>query len=162
MRLSVVEARDRFTAGRVARLATSGAGERPLVVPVTFAVTVLGAPEAPGRDEEMPESIVSVVDHKPKSTSRLRRLRHIRADPRVSLLVDHYEEDWSRLWWARADGRARVVPAGEPDHAAAVAALAARYPQYRRLAPSGPAIVVTDIRWSGWSFAEPGGSGGSG
>jgi PPOX class probable F420-dependent enzyme len=100
-------------------------------------------------------TIMTIVDHKPKSTrTGLRRLHDIRANPLVSLLVDHYDDDWARLWWARADGLARIVEAGDPRHAAAVAALTARYSQYRRVPPTGPAIVVAVTRWSGWAYSE--------
>ncbi|WP_261558261.1 TIGR03668 family PPOX class F420-dependent oxidoreductase [Frankia tisae] len=148
MRLSGVEARARFAAARVARLATVGADGQPLVVPVTFAVEAV-------RGTLGASHIVTVVDHKPKSTrTGLRRLRDIRNNPLVSLLVDHYDDDWARLWWARADGKARIVEAGDPWHATAVAALTARYPQYQQIPPAGPAIVVAVTRWSGWSYAD--------
>ncbi|WP_061294629.1 TIGR03668 family PPOX class F420-dependent oxidoreductase [Herbidospora cretacea] len=111
----------------MARLATSG----PRVVPVTFAL-----------DGEV---IVSAVDHKPKTTRRLRRLEDIAADPRVSLLVDHYDDDWDRLWWVRADGVARVVAAWP------VECLAAKYPQYRERPPEGPFIVIDVRHWQDWS-----------
>jgi PPOX class probable F420-dependent enzyme len=88
MRLSAAEARSRFAGARVARLATVSATGVPHLVPVTFAV--LG------------ERIVFVVDDKPKSTTRLRRLDNIAARPTVCLLVDIYDDDWTRLWWARA------------------------------------------------------------
>ncbi|MCM3923732.1 TIGR03668 family PPOX class F420-dependent oxidoreductase [Frankia sp. AiPs1] len=102
-----------------------------------------------------PATIVTVVDHKPKSTQTgLRRLRDIHDNPLVSLLVDHYDDDWARLWWARADGLARIVEAGDPRHAAAVAALTARYYQYRQVPPTGPAIVVAVTRWSGWAYSD--------
>ncbi|WP_255649128.1 TIGR03668 family PPOX class F420-dependent oxidoreductase [Frankia sp. ArI3] len=98
---------------------------------------------------------MTIVDHKPKSTrTELRRLRDIRANPLVSLLVDHYDDEWARLWWARADGLARIVEAGDPRHAAAAAALTARYRQYRQVPPTGPAIVVAVTRWSGWAYSE--------
>jgi len=66
------------------------------------------------------------------------------------VLVDHYEDDWTRLWWVRADGTARVVE----DHAEAARAtdaLAGRYPQYRRARPAGPVVAISNIRLSGWS-----------
>ncbi len=79
-------------------------------------------------------TLVTAVDHKPKRTTALRRLANIAANPQVSVLVDHYEDDWDRLWWARADGRARVVPAGQDLElrATALDALAGRYRQYLR------------------------------
>jgi len=130
------EARALFASAPVARLATADAEGHPHLVPITFAV---------GGDE-----IVTAVDHKPKRTTRLRRLDNIEANPRVSVLVDHYEDDWSKLWWARADGTARLVEPDTPDHDRAVSALAARYPQYVEQRPSGRVIVISASRWSGW------------
>jgi PPOX class probable F420-dependent enzyme len=128
------EARRRFSAVRVARLATVGADGRPHLVPVCFAVDG--------------ETIYSAVDDvKPKATMRLRRLANVAENPSVSLLVDHYDDDWSALWWVRADGRARVLEAA-PD---AVALLVARYSQYRDSPPSGPVLAVDVERWAGWS-----------
>ncbi len=136
MRLTEEEARARFGAAPVARLATAGKDGQPHLVPVTFAV---------GGD-----LIYTAVDHKPKTTVNLRRLRNITDNPQVCLLADHYVEDWDELWWVRADGRARVI-----DGAAAMRhpldLLAERYEQYRRARPSGPVIVVEVIRWTGWS-----------
>lgn len=91
------------------------------------------------------------VDHKPKSTRALKRLANIEANPAVSLLVDHYSDEWEQLWWARADGEARIVTGG-PEHQEALAHLTARYLQYRERSPDGPVILVTVRRWSGWSF----------
>ncbi|KAA9373720.1 TIGR03668 family PPOX class F420-dependent oxidoreductase [Microbispora cellulosiformans] len=139
-------ARELFAAARVARLATAGAEGAPRLVPVTFATAY--ASEVTGSRDV----VVTAVDHKPKSTADLRRLRDIRDDPRVCLLADHYEEDWERLWWVRADGRARVVESG-PARDRAVAWLAAKYAQYRERPPAGPAILVEIDRWSGWSYA---------
>ena len=85
----------------------------------------------------------SVVDHKPKRTTALRRLDNIRAHPAVCLLVDHYEDNWSALWWVRLDGTARVLTDG-PEHERAIAALIAKYPQYRAVPPSG-AVVAIDV-----------------
>jgi len=123
----------------VARLATVSAEGAPHIVPVTFAVEG--------------DVIWTAVDHKPKRTTALRRLANIAANPRVALLADHYDEDWEALWWARADGTARVVePAAEPElRAAAVRALAARYPPYRARPPAGALVVIAVERWSGWS-----------
>lgn len=137
MRLDEGEARRRFFAARVARLGTVSAGGQPHLVPVTFA----GAGE----------KVVFAVDAKPKASTDLRRLRNIRANPRVSLLADHYDEDWSRLWWVRADGVARILdPGGGP-----VGALVAKYPRYRDQPPAGPVVEVTVTRWSGWAYAGP-------
>lgn len=131
-------ARSRFEAARVARLATVSAAGEPHLVPVAFAV--------------VGSRLVTAVDHKPKSTTRLRRLANIAAHPSVALLVDEYDEDWLQLWWARADGTARVPPA--TDVAWALDALVARYPQYAEHRPAGPVVVVEVQRWSGWSAAE--------
>jgi PPOX class probable F420-dependent enzyme len=134
----VDEARARFAAARSARLATVGADGSPHVVPICFAL-----------DDD---TLYTAVDHKPKRTTNLRRLANIAANPRVSVLADHYEdEDWTRLWWVRADGTARVLPAG---HADAVTLLQARYAPYRENPPQGPVIAIAVARWSGWSGGE--------
>jgi PPOX class probable F420-dependent enzyme len=138
MRLEPAEARDRFARSAVLRLATAGADGRPHVVPCTFAVGGAGR-------------IVIGIDNKPKASTDLRRLRNIGENPRVSLLVDHYAEDWRLLWWARADGTATVEKAGA-EHADDWERLAAKYPQYEAQVLGGPVIVVTVERWSGWAF----------
>ncbi|WP_188194505.1 TIGR03668 family PPOX class F420-dependent oxidoreductase [Nonomuraea sp. SYSU D8015] len=129
-------ARERFGGERVARLATVSGDGAPHLVPVVFALTG--------------DRVVTAIDHKPKTTANLRRLRNIAENPEVSLLVDHYDEDWSRLWWVRADGPARVVESGT-DRESALDALAAKYPHYRDRRPAGPVIVVDVTRWTGWS-----------
>lgn len=94
--------------------------------------------------------IFSVVDHKPKASRQLRRLRNIAQNPRVALLADHYSDDWEQLWWVRADGRASVIEdAGDTRHPIDV--LAERYEQYRVRRPDGPVVVIRVERWSGWS-----------
>ena len=118
----------------MARLATISP-DGPHLVPFVFAV--------------VGERIVSAVDHKPKKTTDLKRLRNIEDNPRVSILADHYEADWARLWWVRADGIARIVPATERP--AAIAALVDRYPQYEERRPEGPVIEIMVNRWSGWT-----------
>ena len=133
MRLPPDAARARFAGERVARLATVSAAGVPHLVPVTFAV--LG------------DRIVFAVDHKPKSTTRLRRLGNIAAQPSVCLLVDVYDEDWTRLWWARADGTAAVLDTDEE----ALDALAARYPTYGERRPGGPVVSIDVTAWSGWA-----------
>jgi len=138
MRLEAAEARDRFARSPVLRLATAGANGRPHLVPCTFAV------DGAGR-------IVIGIDNKPKASTNLRRLRNIRENPRVSLLVDHYADDWTRLWWVRAEGTAAVEEAGV-EHAEHWDLLRARYPQYGAAVLGGPMIVVTVERWSGWAF----------
>ncbi len=133
MRLAAADARTRFSAARVARLATVSASCVPHLVPVTFAV--------------IGPRVVFVVDDKPKSTTRLRRLANIAAHPTVCLLADRYDDDWSRLWWVRADGTATVTDTDEE----AVDALAARYPVYRRRRPTGPVVSIETTAWTGWS-----------
>ncbi len=139
--MDAAEARRRFAAARVVRLATADQGGVPHLVPVTFAVY----------DDVHGDAVTFAVDHKPKTTTKLRRLANIAANPAVCLLADVYDEDWAALWWVRADGTARVLPPGHPDCAAPLAALALRYAQYREIPPAGPVVVVTVTRWSGWS-----------
>jgi PPOX class probable F420-dependent enzyme len=97
------------------------------------------------------DTVWLVIDTKPKSGRRLQRLANIDADPRVSLLVDHYEQDWSAVWWVRADGAATIVEVDEPVGASALAALAAKYPQYAAQPPPGPLIRVVVDTWRSWS-----------
>ncbi len=130
-------ARERFAAGRVARLATMSPGSRPHLVPVVFAA--------------VGDTVWTAVDAKPKSTRSLRRLANVETNPRVSLLVDHYEEDWTALWWVRADGNARIVPVGSAEGAAGVTALVAKYPHYQAEPPPGPVVVIAVVGWSSWS-----------
>ena len=130
--MSPTSGRDR---ARVARLATVTPRGRPQLVPVTF---VVDGPR-----------LWTAVDDKRKRTRSLQRLANIAANPRVSLLVDHYEDDWERLWWVRADGTATV----HKSAATGLAALVARYEQYRARPPSGPFIEVVVNRWRWWSAA---------
>ncbi|GAA4891268.1 TIGR03668 family PPOX class F420-dependent oxidoreductase [Actinomycetospora straminea] len=134
--LDVDDARRRFAAARVARLATVSGDGQPHLVPVVFAVEQ--------------DTVLMAVDQKPKRHRDLKRLRNVDDDPAVSLLVDHYDDDWSTLWWVRADGTASVSDA-EPVLARVRAALGERYPQHREDPPEGPAITVEVGRWSGWS-----------
>ena len=133
------EARARFGAARVACLASVRPDGAPHVVPVVF--TLEG------------DTVWLVVDEKPKRHRRLQRLVNVGVEPRVSLLVDSYDEDWNRLWWVRADGRARIVGEGhELEHA--VSLLLDRYPQERGQPPRGPALAVEVERWRHWSAAS--------
>ncbi|SEF21883.1 PPOX class probable F420-dependent enzyme, Rv0121 family [Amycolatopsis pretoriensis] len=127
------EARSRFAAARVARLATVSAAGVPHLVPVTFAVRG--------------DQVVFAVDHKPKSSVALRRLANIAENPAVCFLADGYAEDWSRLWWTRADGTARVLaPGAEP-----VSWLVEKYAQYRKRPPEHAVVVTRVHKWSGWT-----------
>jgi PPOX class probable F420-dependent enzyme len=131
------EARRRFAAGPVARLATADAAGRPHLVPVVFAVV---------RD-----TVYSAVDDKPKRSTALRRLANVAANPRVALLVDHYEDDWRALWWVRADGTGRVLDAAEPEARDGIDRLVERYPAYRDRRPAGRVLAVDVARWTGWT-----------
>lgn len=117
-------------------MATVAADGRPHLVPITFAVSG--------------DTIVTAIDAKPKTTRSLRRLANIRANPLVAVLADHYDEDWSRLWWARADGEALIV-SDQAGLAAPLELLARRYPAYRQAAPGGPVIAIRVTAWTGWS-----------
>ena len=132
------EARRRFSAGRVARMVSVDAGGQPHVVPVVFAVDG--------------DWIYSIVDAKPKRSMQLKRLANVAANPRVSLVVDHYDEDWTTIWWARADGAAQVVEDG-PLRDRAIDLLSRKYSQYRRDPPMpfGPAVVIIVHHWRGWA-----------
>jgi PPOX class probable F420-dependent enzyme len=127
----------RLTAARVARLATTDPDGRPHLVPIVFALEG--------------DTLYSAVDQKPKRSSTLRRIENARARPDVTILVDHYEEDWGRLWWIRLRGRARVLDDGD-ERDRALALLQEKYPQYRTEPPEGPvlAVDVTEVRdWAG-------------
>ncbi len=135
--MTPAETRERFSAARVARLATADVRGRPHLVPVVFAVDG--------------DRIYSAVDAKPKRTTALRRLRNVEENPFVALLVDHYDDaDWSALWWVRAEGRGRVLEVDAPEARRAVELLRARYPQQRVV---GAVLAVDVERWSGWSAA---------
>jgi PPOX class probable F420-dependent enzyme len=128
-----------FGTARVARLATVGPTGAPHLVPMVFAL--------------VGDVIYTAVDAKPKRHTGLRRLSNIAAEPRVSVLADHYDEDWTVLWWVRADGVARVLDVADPAARAGLTALVERYPQYRVDPPPGPVIAVEVRRWSAWSAA---------
>jgi PPOX class probable F420-dependent enzyme len=128
--------RARLAEARVGRLATVRPDGRPHVVACCFAVEG--------------DRVWTAVDAKPKATPRLQRLANVRANPWASLLVDHYEEEWDALWWVRVDGSAAVLEGGD-EHAAAVAALVAKYPQYEQAPPRGAVIAIDVERWRGWS-----------
>lgn len=135
MLLGPEEARKRFAISRVGRLATVSPRLRPHVVPIVFAVAG--------------EVVYTSVDAKPKTTTALRRLANIAANPAVAVLVDRYDDDWTQLWWVRADGTARIAEGAEAR--AAIGHLTARYSQYERQPPPGPVIAIDVSRWSGWS-----------
>lgn len=130
-------ARTYFLTSRVARLATVRPDGTPHLVPICFALDG--------------DTLYSAVDHKPKRSAELQRLANITANPRVTLLADHYAEDWTTLWWVRADGAARIAEVGSDAHGRAVELLRERYPQYRDAPALGRAIVVEIDRFTGWS-----------
>jgi PPOX class probable F420-dependent enzyme len=133
--VTTAEARERFAAARVARLATADSAGRPHLVPIAFAVEG--------------DRVYSAVDAKPKRTTALRRLANVRENPAVALLVDHYDDaDWTALWWVRADGLGRVLDPEAPEAQRAIALLGERYPQQRA---TGAVLAVDVERWSGWS-----------
>lgn len=134
------EARRRFVQAPVARLATVGVDGRPHLVPLVFAV--------------VEDTVYSAVDAKPKRTSALRRLENVSAHPAVALLADHYDDDWSRLWWVRADGEGRIIAADHAEARDALLRLASRYTQYAERPPPGPVLAVDVTRWSGWSGGD--------
>jgi PPOX class probable F420-dependent enzyme len=117
----------RLTAARVARLATIDPDGRPHLVPIVFALDA--------------DKLYSAVDRKPKRSRTLRRIENARARPDVTILVDHYEDEWDRLWWIRLRGQARVLDEGE-EKDRALALLAAKYEQYREEPPDGPVLAV--------------------
>ena len=128
-----------FAQSPIAMLATVGPDGAPHVVPVVFAVHNAG-------DQAV---VYTAVDAKRKTTRRLQRLTNIEANPRVSMLVDHYDEDWTQLWWVRADGLAEIHHSGD-EMAVGYALLRRKYVQYQRLALDGPVVTVTVARWSSW------------
>jgi PPOX class probable F420-dependent enzyme len=138
-------ARELLGEARVARLATVAPDGRPRIVPIAF---VLAG-----------DVIYHAVDDKPKATRRLARLRDLVAEPRAAVLADHYDEDWTALWWVRADGRARVLEdVAAREAALALDLLAERYEQYRARRPAGPVVALDIERITGWS-ARAGGRG---
>jgi PPOX class probable F420-dependent enzyme len=143
------EARRRFAAARVGRMATVTPQGTPHLVPVVFA--------------QVGDVVYTAVDGKPKTTMALQRLANIEATGRASLLVDEYREDWSALWWVRVDGSAQVLAVdlsvgrhpvrkpGSPEHGRiALDALTRKYPQYVSQPPTGALIAITLRQWRWW------------
>jgi PPOX class probable F420-dependent enzyme len=131
--------RERLRTARVARLATIDPDGRPHLVPIVFAIAG--------------DTLYSAVDAKPKRSRTLRRIENARARPDVTVLVDRYDDDWSRLWWLRLRGRARVLDGGaEADEALRL--LTEKYVQYSTVQPGLPVLAVDVLEWRSWS-AEP-------
>lgn len=137
MALSKHEALTRFQSARVAHLATVDADGRPHLVPVTFAAWA--------------DKVITAVDHKPKSTTNLKRLHNIRTNPQVSVLTDEYDDDWSHLWWVRVDGTAEVIET-EPRRSQLVEHLIEKYSQYQDHPPKGPAIQIHIGAVQSWTY----------
>lgn len=137
--MAEIDAPALFAQSPVAMLATVGSDGAPHVVPVVFAVNI-------DRD---PPVVYTAIDAKRKSTKRLQRLANIEANPRVSILVDHYDDDWTELWWVRADGVAEIHQSGD-EMASGYALLRRKYVQYQRLALDGPVVTIAVDRWAGW------------
>ena len=130
------EAARRVAAARVARLATVGPDGRPHAVPVCFVLEG--------------DTVYSAVDRKPKRSTDLQRLANVRAHPDAAILVDHYDEDWTTLWWVRLRGRARVLQTGD-ERARALTLLQEKYPQYREQPPDGDVLALDVDEWRSWS-----------
>jgi len=134
-----VDAEAMLREARIARLATADPNGQPHVVPVCFAYDGT--------------AIYIVIDEKPKRTApqRLRRVRNIIANPKVAMIVDHYEEDWRRLRYTLVTGTARVIESG-PDHIRAIALLREKYPQYRTMRLEGrPVVVISPAGMIAWA-----------
>jgi len=121
---------------RVARLATLDEDGGPHLVPIVFALAG--------------DTLYSAVDAKPKRSRTLRRIENARKRPDVTVLVDSYEEDWTRLWWVRLRGRARVLDRGD-EAERGLALLVDKYEQYRERPPGPPVLAVDVVEWRGWS-----------
>ena len=129
----------RFTDAPRAQLSTINPNGTPHLVPIVFAVADAG------------DRIFTAIDWKPKTTQKLQRLDNIRADPAVSLIVDHYTDDWSQLWWIRADGNAHITESSSTEGTLALNALVAKYSQYKNNRPEGPVIIIEKLSWRSWS-----------
>ena len=127
---------------RIAHLATANSEGQPHVVPICF---VLDG-----------NRLYSPIDEKPKrvAAKNLKRLENIRQNPRVSLVIDHYEENWRKLAYIMFAGKARIVTRGE-NHRRAVRLLRKKYIQYRQMKiAQRPVIEITVVRWSYWAASD--------
>lgn len=127
--------RQRVQDARVATLGTIAPDGGPHLVPITF---VLDG-----------DTMYWVVDDKPKTTAALQRLENMRVDPRVTVLVNHYTDDWSKLWWVRMEGSGSIVDDG-PVFERVIDALAVKYDVYQRRRPAGPVVAIDVTKWRGW------------
>jgi PPOX class probable F420-dependent enzyme len=129
------EMRSRVAAARVGRLATINIDGYPHLVPVCFAF--------------VGDDIVTAVDSKPKTTRMLERIGNVVANSSIALLVDHYDDDWTTLWWIRVDGLGRVAE-DDDMRARALELLGAKYPQYAENPPPGAMIAIELESWHAW------------
>src|SRR4029450_2116273 len=123
----------------VGRLATVRGDGRPHVVPLCFVLT--------------DDVVYSAVDDKPKRHRHLQRISNVLTTGAACLLVDEYDDDWSRLWWVRVDGRARLVD-NTAEAERAISLLGDKYPQYLDRPPSGAVLAIDVQQWVGWSAAS--------
>jgi PPOX class probable F420-dependent enzyme len=131
-------ARDLLATERVARLGYLDSDDRPRVLPVTFA---LGD-----------GCVWIAIDEKPKRTPEPARIRYLRRRPEAALVVDHYDDDWTRLAWVQLLCRVEVVPV--ESSADGVAALAEKYEQYAERSPPGPLLRLSVERALHWRAAD--------
>jgi PPOX class probable F420-dependent enzyme len=137
------EAVSRLRSAAVGRLATVTPEGRPHVVPFVFAIVQEGSALR----------AYWAVDHKPKRSTRIRRIENLQANPAAEILVDGYDEDWQRLWWVRASGSGRIV-GSDAERSIALAALRAKYPQYDVDPPEGPVVAIELERVMSWTGTE--------
>jgi PPOX class probable F420-dependent enzyme len=121
---------------RVGRLGLLDTDDRPRVLPVTYAL-------AGG-------ALYSAIDRKPKRSAEPARLRFMRRRPEAALTVDHYDDDWTALAWVQVLGRVEILE----EHPEALAALAAKYTQYRADPPPGPLLKLVPERALCWRAGE--------
>ena len=133
------EAIARAAAAPVGRIATVRPDGTPHVVPFVFALT----------EAEDGIRLYWAVDRKPKTSTALQRIENLRANPAVEVVVDEYDDDWSRLWWVRFTGTGRVLSSG-PERATALEALVAKYPPYRTEPPDGDVIAIDVVSITRW------------
>ena len=126
----------------MARLGTVAKDGPPHLVPICFLL--------------QGDILWSAIDQKPKRGVRLRRLQNLEQDPHVSILIDSYEEDWSRLWWIRLEGTARIIDGQEKEGKLGLQLLSGKYPQYRQNPPPGPLIRAEIERWTVWEWGAGG------
>lgn len=135
--------RERVAAARVGQLATVRPDGTPHIVPICFKLLAT----------DQGDVVVSGTDEKPKSTFALQRLRNIAERPAATLLVEHYEEEWTHVWWVRIDGRARVVN-DDAERERAIAALRAKYDQYEHIGIPGAVLAIDVDHWRGWAYTD--------